>query len=381
VVGLFVLTIVSVVSSGANPIAKAHSLSAVRLNSLFTGNDPLAPRYLLLDDAVREYASMAGRFASPAQMAQDGFLPFVLSSAYAPRPMRSNCNSPSPGDYCFSLHSPYDIASFKVFDPSGSPISNVFMESVTIDPADRDRPRTLAYQAATELGLSDTDRQLVFTGQLLGGRLLQVIAAGSSIASAVSDAFSAEPYNQLKDPAGPDLLAFNGSGFGNRIHLTTVRGGLRIRMQISGSTGTVYEADFGNLSEAGDTGAFRILRSPLTPGMTPTEDLPAVFPWQDGGAEACGSSTPVASAPPAIQLAQSFRSIFSARPAFATGCLNFCIFEDCCMPEGESNCTMCGKTTCCTVSPATGCNCPAGQCCLFFQCGNGVSYTKCYGGG
>jgi len=383
VVSLLVLSGVSIFYGSASPSPKAHSLDAIRLQGLFTANDPLAPRYLLLNDAILEYSRFKGQYATPDQLAQNGYLPFLLSSAYARRPMRNTCNGFSAGDYCFALNSPYDIAAFKVFDSSGSPVSNVFLEATNIGPADRDRPRTLVYQALSGSGLTEADQQLVFTGQLLGNRLLQVISAGSSITSAPSEAFSVEPYNQFKDLVSGDLLAFGGNGYGGRISFDRVRGGNRIRMTITGSSGaTVYEADFGNLSEVGDTGAFRILRAPLLPGMTPTEDLPAAFPWQDGGAAACGTRTASAAInePPALRLADSFRSLFSSRPAFAiTKCLT-CVTIDCCMPEGEPSCELCGKTQCCTVTVAAGCGCSAGQCCLHFECGI-YSYNKCYGGG
>ncbi|MHA2621763.1 MAG: hypothetical protein V2G42_04780 [bacterium JZ-2024 1] len=374
----------SIISTSSAPSPKAFGLDAVRAHGLFTSNDPLATRLLLLNDAIGEYASMRGQFVSPSDMANSGWLPFVLSNAYARKPMSNSCHGPSAGDYCFALNSPYDISSFKVYDSSGSPIANIFWEFTTIHPDRRDRPNGVVYQAVSQSGLSEADQRLIFTAQVLGSRLLQTIQANGGVWNAVSDAFSAEPYNQFKDPVSGNLLSFAGDGYGNRITFSSSRGGSRVRMQVNGSSGgPIYEADFGSLNEAGESGSFRIVFSPLPSGMTASENLPAVLPWQDGGNGSCAGSAVASTFVPesdSTSLASTIFSPFSSRVAFAIPPCYACVTVDCCMPPGSPSCEICGNRVCCEVTVNPGCNCPQGQCCLNYVCGN-ITYNKCVGGG
>jgi len=262
-----------VVTVGSVPEGSITSTSVEQMRKhhrdLYYMKDTAVDTFSYVFDLLDEYADMKGEYVGLPEIQQEGYAFFPLANPYTGQPLKETCGAPSPGDYCLKLSDPYTLDFLYFYDSTGQPFSSLWRSPVHyIPPPIRNQPSPFyTYVHAEANHYTELQMKLVFLGNLLNRRIRVGYKKGKIGLEAVREGLSVPLYHQFQDPVTGQMLTFDGSGYGDRVQFTVVKGN-RILLQVYDSEKVVYEAEIG----ATKYSAFSLLHIPLKPGLVPPED-------------------------------------------------------------------------------------------------------------
>jgi hypothetical protein len=231
------------------------------MDALLPANDPVARNIVVMRASLETYSLAFGQLATPAELRQRGLWFFELTNPYTGAPLANRCDQVIAGDFCLILPNPYSMTKLVFYDRDGNEVWFPGMRSKTIAGPHHNRPGP-GWGPFLRRQPTDPEVKAFLLGQLLTHVFWNSPVAKTDEGAGFLALLSQPPFNKLNDTWTGQTLAFDGSGYGDRVKfLRSLQGTWFTKVYLPGGT-LAYSEEFNLVSSVANGLAFSAIRVP-----------------------------------------------------------------------------------------------------------------------